>query len=557
MSREQAAKMSTETVGLAGALAEWSGGQKSAAEVSDILTKAYLGETDGLKALGISISAADVSARLAAKGQDELTGSALEQARALAIQELVFEKSTDAQKRFADGADSAARKQAEMRASINEAKEALAMALAPALAAVVTKMAEFVPIVISIASTIGSRLVPAARAFGGIIGDLAPHLATVATEIAEKLTPFLLPLAGFIGGVAAVIIGSMVPAVITWTAAEIAKATALLASAAAFIAANAPMIAIAAAVGLLVAGVVLLIQNWDTITAKVPLLGVAFDAVKVVMEAFLTFITGPFKDGVLQVPTIVEDAFNTALNFVKDNFGFLWDPYIKAPLEAIKLGVESQLDTVKNLFETAFGVIRGIFDVFAGLFTGDWDRMKEGLLQIGTSLKDGFVEQMRIMIDLVKGLGGLAWDAMKAVGDNLMDGLKAALGNTAGFAGDVAQAVLAAVKSIVNDYVIGPINRTLEFTIPVPGPLPDIHINPPDIPYLARGGIVMKPTLAVVGEAGPEAVIPLSKMRAGMGGGINVHIHGDVYARDEAEARRSAGWLGYGLAQSLRARGAA
>lgn len=44
----------------------------------------------------------------------------------------------------------------------------------------------------------------------------------------------------------------------------------------------------------------------------------------------------------------------------------------------------------------------------------------------------------------------------------------------------------------------------------IPG-LPDsITINTPNIPMLANGGIVTRPTLAVIGEAGPEAVIPLN-----------------------------------------------
>jgi len=32
----------------------------------------------------------------------------------------------------------------------------------------------------------------------------------------------------------------------------------------------------------------------------------------------------------------------------------------------------------------------------------------------------------------------------------------------------------------------------------------------PDIPMLAKGGIVTRPTLALIGEAGPEAVVPLN-----------------------------------------------
>jgi hypothetical protein len=44
------------------------------------------------------------------------------------------------------------------------------------------------------------------------------------------------------------------------------------------------------------------------------------------------------------------------------------------------------------------------------------------------------------------------------------------------------------------------------------------------IPQLAEGGIVRKPTLALVGEAGPEAVVPLSKAGSVGGGGITINI---------------------------------
>lgn len=43
-----------------------------------------------------------------------------------------------------------------------------------------------------------------------------------------------------------------------------------------------------------------------------------------------------------------------------------------------------------------------------------------------------------------------------------------------------------------------------------------------DIPQLANGGIVTKPTLALIGEAGPEAVVPLSKM--GQMGNVTINI---------------------------------
>ena len=47
-------------------------------------------------------------------------------------------------------------------------------------------------------------------------------------------------------------------------------------------------------------------------------------------------------------------------------------------------------------------------------------------------------------------------------------------------------------------------------------PFDDIP-NIPHIPAMAAGGIVTRPTLALIGEAGPEAVIPLNGRNAGMG----------------------------------------
>ena len=42
---------------------------------------------------------------------------------------------------------------------------------------------------------------------------------------------------------------------------------------------------------------------------------------------------------------------------------------------------------------------------------------------------------------------------------------------------------------------------------------------------MATGGIVTSPTMALIGEAGPEAVIPLDKMSS-MGGGVTINVNG-------------------------------
>jgi hypothetical protein len=69
--------------------------------------------------------------------------------------------------------------------------------------------------------------------------------------------------------------------------------------------------------------------------------------------------------------------------------------------------------------------------------------------------------------------------------------------------------------------VIDKINDLFEFEIKAFGMT--YTVNPPDIkgiPELASGGIARRPTLALIGEAGPEAVIPLSRgAQYGLGGG--------------------------------------
>jgi hypothetical protein len=143
--REAAAGMATDTIGLAGALSEWTGGTKSAAEVSDILTKAMLGEREGLKSLGISISEADVQQQLLENGTDKLTGAQLAQAKATATQQLIFAKSTDAQAAYTKGTAEGIREQAKMEAQLNEVKETLITALYPVLKTVASFLAENLP----------------------------------------------------------------------------------------------------------------------------------------------------------------------------------------------------------------------------------------------------------------------------------------------------------------------------------------------------------------------------------------------------------------------------
>lgn len=66
----------------------------------------------------------------------------------------------------------------------------------------------------------------------------------------------------------------------------------------------------------------------------------------------------------------------------------------------------------------------------------------------------------------------------------------------------------------------------LSFKIPgwVPG-IGGLGFDVPNIPQLADGGIVTSPTLALIGEAGPEAVVPLDRMSTG-GNNVTINVNG-------------------------------
>jgi TP901 family phage tail tape measure protein len=131
------------------------------------------------------------------------------------------------------------------------------------------------------------------------------------------------------------------------------------------------------------------------------------------------------------------------------------------------------------------------------------------------------------------------WDALKA-GAGIVKSAFGAIGN--------------AIKGYINIWIrfinvlISGLNK-IHFTVPnipgVPHRGETYGISIPSVPYLAQGGIVDQPTLAVIGEAGPEAVVPLSRGGSyGMGsvtfgaGAVVVNVGGDSSTVDVRSAVR-------------------
>lgn len=158
-------------------------------------------------------------------------------------------------------------------------------------------------------------------------------------------------------------------------------------------------------------------------------------------------------------------------------------------------------------------IIAGII-AFAALIWANWENIKKWTV----AAFDAVVGAVKTAIDWVKnnwplllailtGPIGLAvlwivrhWDEIKAAFKSAFDAL-----------GGMAKTAMNAVIRALNGTIVAGINVVIRGMNKV-NPFSDIP-NVPNIPQLAKGAIVTRPTLAMIGEDGDEAVIPLSDKR--------------------------------------------
>jgi phage-related protein len=135
------------------------------------------------------------------------------------------------------------------------------------------------------------------------------------------------------------------------------------------------------------------------------------------------------------------------------------------------------------------GVLRGI----GGFFTDVWNTVTGWISSTWSAITELLSQPIQDAVDTI----GRIWS-----------GLGDVLGNLAGGVGDAFRGTLNWIIDRINT-LIGGINRVIDGANRLPGP--DIIGNIGEIPRLARGTITSGPTLAMIGEAGREAVVPLDR----------------------------------------------
>ena len=202
--------------------------------------------------------------------------------------------------------------------------------------------------------------------------------------------------------------------------------------------------------------------------------------------------------------TVATTAFGVALAIATGPIGLI----VAAIVGLIAVGVL----LYKN-WDKVSAKAKAIWEAVAGFVKENWDIILAILFpHVGLPL-------------LIFRRWGAITDVVRNIWNGAADAVKGAVNLMLGYINSVIRAWNGLELRIPSKTFDLPFGQSVTFGGASIG-TPDI----PLIPLLAEGGIVTSPTLALLGEAGPEAIIPLGR-GGGMGGGIT--IMGDVYGYDD------------------------
>jgi hypothetical protein len=201
-------------------------------------------------------------------------------------------------------------------------------------------------------------------------------------------------------------------------------------------------------------------------------------------------------------------------------------------------------ETFRNIVNGAFNAVKKVVGVVVGFIKDHWEMLLV-LLTGGTGLAVvAIVKNFDKVVGAIKVLGQWGkwlWNSVfqpvlkfivEAIGKviSVWAGMLHALSHVPGFGwvGKIADGLdhaadkASALAGKINDI---PSTKSVDVVINVIKGV--VHSTGGHVPAMADGGIVRRPTLALIGEAGPEAVVPLSRAKGfgGAGGGVIITVN--------------------------------
>ncbi len=206
---------------------------------------------------------------------------------------------------------------------------------------------------------------------------------------------------------------------------------------------------------------------------------------------------------------VMRQAVNSKLNDVGNNIDTL-----SSRTEQNRAKMEEALNTLSNSWGDLKQSIVGTFSPIKE--QTDLLTKQSVVTDIASQTQNAFKDSLFKTADAQKDLKKETDKATKSIKEQAeaLTGLAKVLGGK--------RAIDVSPKSIVSYYKAQYINK--------------IYKETGEIPTLASGGIVKRPTLAMIGERGPEAVVPLQASGAGIDGmNITLNVYGSVGVKDIAE----------------------
>ena len=240
---------------------------------------------------------------------------------------------------------------------------------------------------------------------------------------------------------------------------------------------------IAQVIGIIIVGAIVILIN--VITGLVTIFKWHIEMFKKGFEdlvSFITFLIIAFRS----IPDVVKEIVAKVIEWfgiLKENMILIWN--------GIKLAISNSLTSVKNFFSDTW---KWISDGAKGA----WEGIKNAFSSVSTWFRDVFSK---------------AWEGVKnvfSVGGKIFDGIKDGIGSAFK---SVVNTLIGGINTIVSvpfNAINNMIRKLKEINIMGLQPFKNFStFTVPQIPRLASGGVVESPTMAILGEAGREAIIPL------------------------------------------------
>lgn len=213
------------------------------------------------------------------------------------------------------------------------------------------------------------------------------------------------------------------------------------------------------------------------------------------------------------------DIVNSAWDAVKAGAAFLADAgaAVKDFADSAVEGLKDVLSWARGNWRTIATIISGPFAPVVALAT-DAFGIRSKMIAALTALKSGAATAARAVWDGIKSalqapLGMLDW-----LGTQVTQQIRNVIDDVGRAGTAVGRALRDGIKDAITDgfaLVYGPVRKIMNAIIATIDKIPfvDISFRMPelkDIPGYAKGGVVRGPTIAQVGEAGPEVIVPVS-----------------------------------------------